>query len=87
MYLIEEKRSEYKHLKCKGIFVENFLPVFHYQCIMSHFTNVIACPNNRKFPDLTLQEPYWNYYEADAVERSFTTHVLRQITGDPNFFY
>lgn len=87
MYLIQEKRPEYSHLNSKGTFVKNDLPVFDYQCIMSHFTNVIACPNNQKFPDLRLPDTYWNYYEADAVERAFTTHVLRQITGDPDFSY
>jgi len=87
MYLIEEKRPEFKHLRSKGTFVGNVLPVEPYQCIMSHFTDVISCPNNKKFPDLRLQDTYWNYYEADAVERAFTTHVLRQITGDPDFSY
>jgi hypothetical protein len=86
-YLIQEKRPEYRHLKSIGTFVKNVLPVFHYQCIMSHFTNVIVYPNNQRFPDLRLQDLYWNYYEADAVERAFTSHVLRQITGDPDFFY
>ena len=52
---------------------------------MSHFTNVIGYPNNQTIPDLRLQDTYLNYYEADAVERAFTTHVLRQITGDPDF--
>ena len=87
MYLIREKRPEFEHLKSKGTFVENVLPNSPHQCIMSHFTNVVACPNNQKFPDLRLQDSYWDYYEADAVERAFTTHVLRQITGDPDFFY
>jgi len=84
-YLIQEIRPEYQHLRSKGTFVGNVLPVEPYQCIMSHFTNVIACPNNQKYPDLRLQGTYWNYYEADAVERAFTNHVLRQITGDPDF--
>jgi hypothetical protein len=87
IYLIREKRPEYTHLRSKGTFVKNVLPNSLYQCIMSHFTNVIAYPNNQTIPDLTLQDTYWNYYEADAVERAFTTHVLRHITGDPDFSY
>jgi len=40
-----------------------------------------------KRSDLTLQDFYWNYYEADAIERSYTTQALRVITGDPNFMF
>ncbi len=86
-YLIRERRLEFEHLKSKGTFVKNVLPVSSYQCIMSHFTNVIGYPKNQPIHDLKLQDTYWNYYEADAVERAFTTHVLRQITGDPDFSY
>ena len=42
---------------------------------------------NKKSRDLGLQDTYWNYYEADAVTRAYTTHVLRQITGDPSFSF
>ncbi len=87
MYLIREKRQEFEHLKSKGTFIKNVLPNSPHQCIMSHFTNVIGYPHNQSISDLTLQDSYWDYYEADAVERAFTTHVLRQITGDSNFFY
>jgi len=86
-YLIQEKRPEYLHLRSKGTFVGNTLPDASYKCIISHFTNVICCPKNQKISDLRLQATYWNYYEADAVERAFTNHVLRQITGDPDFMY
>jgi hypothetical protein len=34
---------------------------------------------------LSLQDTYWNYYEADAVQRAYTDHVLRHLTGDPSF--
>jgi len=86
-YLIQEKRQEFEHLRSKGTFVGNVLPVEPYQCIISHFTNVICCPKNQKISDLRLQGTYWNYYEADAIEQAFTNHVLRQITGDPDFMY
>lgn len=84
MYLIQEKRPEYAHLNCKGTFVKNDYPVDAYQCTMTHFTNVIAT-GNKPYPDLRLQDTYWNYYEADAVQRAQIDHVLREITGDPSF--
>jgi len=37
--------------------------------------------------NLTLQDNYWNYYEADAVERAYITQALREITGDPEFIF
>jgi hypothetical protein len=86
MYLIREKRPEFAHLNCKGIFVKNKYPVHRYQCTMTHFTNVISS-GNKPHPDLNLQETYWNYYEADAVQIAWTNHVLREITGDPSFMY
>jgi len=87
MYLIEETRHKYRHLKCKGTFVKNRYPTQPYMCTMSHFTNVVV-QNNKSIPyDLQLQDKYWNYYEADAVERATINHVLRQITGDPDFTY
>lgn len=84
MYLIQEKRPEYEHLKCKGTFVKNDYPVETYQCTMTHFTNVIAT-GNTPYPDLRLQDTYWNYYKADAVQHAYIDHVLREITGDPSF--
>ena len=83
-YLIREKRPEYAHLNCKGTFVKNDYPQHQSQCTITHFTNVI-CRNNQSSLDLGLQDAYWNYYEADAVIRAYTNHVLRQITGDPSF--
>ena len=53
---------------------------------MSHFTNVQS-NNNPRYPDLRIQDVYWNYYEADAVERAYTTQALRIITGDPDFIF
>ena len=85
-YLIREKRPEYKHLNCKGTFVKNQYPEYAHQCIRTHFTHVVA-RGNRPYPDLNLQDTYWNYYEADAVERAYIDHVLREITGDPSFVY
>ena len=84
MYLIQEKRPEYAHLNCKGTFVKNDYPVDAYQCTMTHFTNVVAA-DNKPYPDICLQDTYWNYYEADAVQRAYTDHVLREIIGDPSF--
>jgi hypothetical protein len=53
---------------------------------MSHFTNV-QVNNNPHYIDLRLQDTYWNYYEADAVERAYITQALRSITGDPDFIF
>ena len=85
-YLIQEKRPECKHLNCKGTFVKNQYPENAYQCTMTHFANVVAS-GNKPHPDLNLQDAYWNYYEADAVQRTYINHVLREITGDPSFTF
>ena len=84
-YLIESDRPEYKHLNCKGTFVKNEYPEHAHQCTRTHFTNVIA--RGKPYPDLNLQDTYWNYYKADAVERAYINHVLREITGDPSFVH
>ena len=86
MYLIRKKRTEYAHLNSKGVFVKNDYPSSPHQCTMSHFTNVQA-NNNPHYNDLRLQDVYWNYYEADAVERAYITEALRSITGDPDFIF
>ena len=86
MYLIREKRPEFAHLNSKGVFVKNDYPPSPHYCTMSYFTNVQS-RNNTRYPDLCLQDSYWNYYEADAVERAYTTEALRMITGDPNFIF
>jgi hypothetical protein len=85
MYLIREKRPEYAHLNSKGVFVKNeYSPLT--SCIMTHFTNVSVI-NNPHYVNLRLQDAYWNYYEADAVERAYITEALRSITGDPDFIF
>ncbi len=86
MYLIREKRPEYAHLNSKGVFVKNDYPSSPHQCTMSHFTNVIVSDNPKR-RDLRLQDAYWNYYEADAVQRAYITQALRVITGDPDFLF
>lgn len=86
MYLIREKRPEFAHLNSKGVFVKNDYPPSPYYCTMSHFTNV-QVRNNTQHIDLSLQDAYWNYYEADAVERAYTREALRLITGDPDFIF
>lgn len=86
MYLIQEKRPKFAHLNSKGVFVKNDYPDSPHQCTMSHFTNVQA-NNNQHYIDLRLQDVYWNYYEADAVQRAYITEALRTITGDPDFIF
>jgi hypothetical protein len=36
---------------------------------------------------LRLQDFYWNYYEADAVERAYIREALYVITGDSDFIF
>jgi len=86
MYLIQEKRPEYAHLNCKGTFVKNQYPEHAYQCTMTHFANVVAA-GNKPHLDLNLPDAYWNYYEADAVQRAYIDHMLREITGDTSFMF
>lgn len=83
-YLIQEKRPEYMHLKFKGTFVKNEYPPQPHYTTMTHFSNVIGRRNTSQ-GDVRLQEAYWNYYEADARLRAWTTFVLREITCDPSF--
>jgi hypothetical protein len=85
MYLIREKRPEFAHLNSKGVFVKNDYPSAPHYCTISHFTNVMFSGKQRTV--LGLQDVYWNYYEADAVERAYITHALRIITGDPDFIF
>ena len=42
-------------------------------------------PAINPIPICTCKDTYWNYYEADAVQRAYIDHVLREITGDPSF--
>ena len=86
MYLIESNRPEYAHLNCKGTFVKNQYPEHAYQCTITHFANVVAA-GNKPHPNLNLQDTYWNDYEADAVQRAYIDHMLREITGDPSFMF
>lgn len=87
MYLIQEKRPQYAHLKSKGVFVKNDYPNSQRHCTISHFTNVTIHGNIKYDDNLTLQDVYWNYYEADAMEQAYITQALREITGDPEFIF
>lgn len=87
LYLIQEKRPEYAHLNSKGVFIKNDYPKSVHYCTMSHFTNVVITGNRTIQHNLTLQDTYWNYFEADAVERAYITQALRTITGDPDFMF
>jgi len=82
-YLIECNQSEYAHIKYKGIFIKNENT---FSKTTSHFTNVI-CHLNQTRSDLSLHENFWNYYKADALLYFYTTQVLREIIGDPDFTY
>lgn len=92
-YLIQEKRPEYAHLKSKGVFVKNDYPALPHYCTISHFTNVQnKISNGAKMKQsatgyLRLQDFYWNYYEADAMDRAYVREALRVITGDSEFIF
>ena len=79
IYLIQEKRPEYAYLKYKGTFIKNNYS--QYQCIITHFRNVIVV-GNKSVGDMHLHEFYWNYYEADAIECSYMRKILYEITGE-----
>jgi len=86
-YLIEYAGSHMvSNPRIKGTFIGNILPECEYQCTLSKFTDVLQ-KGNVIYPDLKLQDCFYNYYEADALTRAYTRHVLRQITGDENFTY
>lgn len=87
-YLIEHIGPSYhSHPKCKGIFTGNILPKNKYQCILSKFNNIQnnMLPSIKSDFEYKLQDCFYKYYEANAVTRAYTIHVLRKITGDPDF--
>jgi hypothetical protein len=86
-YLIEYI-GEHEHSKprCKGVFTGNILPECEYQCILSKFNNLQdSGPPLKPDYEYKLQDCFYKYYKADALTRAYTTHVLRTITGDPDF--
>lgn len=86
-YLIEHiGPNHHSHPRCKGVFTGNILPECKYQCILSKFNKIQERRMSLK-PDFEykLQDCFYKYYKADAVTRAYTTHVLRTITGDPDF--
>jgi hypothetical protein len=86
-YLIEYAGSHVvSNPRIKGTFIGNILPECEYQCTLSKFTDVLQ-QGNASYPDLKLQDCFYNYYEADALTRAYTRHVLQKITGDGNFTY
>jgi hypothetical protein len=70
--------------KFKATFIKNKLPKHKYECIISHFNDIIYQKklNNMMY---TLQHCYYKYYEADARIRFYTNKVLQHIIGDPDF--
>jgi hypothetical protein len=71
--------------KFKATFIENKLPDFKYQCILSKFKNIIYQQKLNDNMQFNLQNVYYKYYEADARIRFYTDKVLQNITGDPDF--
>jgi hypothetical protein len=87
-YLIEHIGPSYhSHPRCKGVFAGNILPECEYQCILSKFNNIQESMPLTRNPEYEykLQDCFYKYYKADAVTQAYTTHVLRTITGDPDF--
>lgn len=86
-YLIEYTgTSPNSNPRFKGTFVGNILPDCEYGCTLSKFTNVVR-RGNASYIDLRLQDCFYVYYEADALKRAYTAHILQQITGDDNFIF
>ena len=88
-YLIEHVGpSFHSYPRCKATFIGNIMPECEYQCILSKFNkiqdNMLRSPIKPDF-EYKLQDCYYKYYKADAVTRAYTRHVLRSITGDPDF--
>jgi hypothetical protein len=87
-YLIEYVgQHKHSHPRCKATFVGNILPKHEYQCILSKFNNIQdkMLPLLKPDYEYKLQDCFYRYYKADAVAMAYTTHVLRIITGDPDF--
>lgn len=85
-YLIEHiGPSHHTHPRCKGVFIGNILPECQYQCIQSKFNNIQDITQFKPEFEYKLQDCFYRYYEADALVRAYTTHVLRTIIGDPDF--
>lgn len=86
-YLIEYNgpSGPVSHPKCKGAFVKNRLPDAPYKCIITHFSDIVYDTFISPQFELTLQDCYYKYYEADAIPRYYTNKVLQHIIGDPNF--
>ena len=88
-YLIEYVGSNFhSYPRCKATFIGNIMPECEYQCIISKFNNIQdnmwRSPIKPDF-EYKLQDCFYKYYKADALTRAYTRHVLRSITGDPDF--
>lgn len=88
-YLIEHVGpSFHSYPRCKGTFIGNIMPKCEYQCILSKFNKIqdnIWRSSIKPDFEYKLQDCFYKYYEADALTRAYTRHVLRNITGDPDF--
>ena len=71
--------------KFKGTFVKNRLPDVSYKCIITHFSDIVYDTKLCSQFEMTLQDCYYKYYEANAIHRYYTNKVLQHITGDPDF--
>jgi hypothetical protein len=89
-YLIEYiGPSFHSYPRCKGTFTGNIIPEYDYQCILSKFNKIQDNVWRRSLKpefEYKLQECFYKYYEADALMRAYTRHVLCNITGDPDFY-
>ena len=69
----------------KGRFIANKLPNAWYECIRSNFDQIIDKKGQQPQIYYSLQDCFYKYYEADAMDRYYTNKVLQHITGDPDF--
>lgn len=81
-YLAKDKYHEEYHYQGTfvGIVNEGLYPIRY-----AEFKDTISC--GIKLSKLLLIESGFVFYEKDAELNAYTNAVLREIIGDPNFFY
>ncbi len=81
-YLAKDKYHEEYHYQGTfvGIVNEGLYPIRY-----AEFKDTISC--GIKLSKLLLIESGFVFYEKDAELNAYTNAALRQITGDPDFFF
>ena len=82
LYLAKDRNSDEYHYQGTfvGIVHEGLYPIR-----FAEFKDTISCGS--RLSKLLLIESGFVFYEKDAELNAYTNAVLREIIGDPNFFY